>query len=346
MGMCARVGDNVSARMRRRPALAALLATVAAILALGCGDDDATSAAPAGQQPFLSLSEVESELERRMLAIVRTGGGDTSGDREGLVDLVRYEDQSSREFEIFVWTSPRVARQQRSSLLAAARAQHGRDATAIRAANVIAVFPDAVSSVDAYSAATNAMSRLAAACVPGGETEQRLRRLCFGDEAVPPPGEGVDRDEAEEANDTIVLDGMRYDPLIARRLNPNIAPDEELVSGRRPPAGTSWFGVFLRVCNEREGEARTPSGRVALVDASGARREPSELPANNPFDYDPQPIRAQSCLPRESSVAEQLNGGALVLFAVSKEYLSNRPIALEVTGDGDAPRRMRVVLEI
>lgn len=162
---------------------------------------------------------------------------------------------------------------------------------------------------------------------------------------MPPQGEGVDRDEAEEAEDVIVVDGLRYDPLIARRLNPNIGPDSKMLSGRRPPAGRSWFGVFLRVCNEHGGKTRTPSGRLALVDAFGERREPYELPPDNPFGYDPRAIEPERCLPRDGSVAEQVNGGALVLFAVSRAYLSNRPIALEVTGDGDTPRRMRVVLE-
>lgn len=333
----------------RRPARAtglccALLAIAAAVALAGCGDEQPSAPAP-DEQPFLSAAEVESVLERGSLATVRTGGGDARGDREGLVDAVRFEDRSGREFELFVWETPRVARRQRSSLLAAARAQHGRDATAIRAANAIVVFPGSPARVDAYRAAASAMSRLAAACIRGGSSEQRLRRLCFGEDPVPPPTAGVDREQAEEGEDPIMVDGIAYDPLIARRLNPNIAPDAQLVSGRRPPAGTAWFGVFLRVCNRRAGEARTPSGRLALVDASGERREPHELPSDNPFAYDPEPLEPQSCLPREGSVGEQ-SDGALVLFAVSTAYLSDRPIALEVTGDGATPRRMRAVLDI
>lgn len=137
----------LSARKRRRsavsaPALCALVAIVAAsTLVTGCGDEESAAPAIDEQQPHLSVAEVESVLERGRLAVVRTGGGDTSADREGLVDLVRYESQSGREFEIFVWETPRIAQRQRSSLLAAARAQHGEDAAVLRAANVIAVFP-------------------------------------------------------------------------------------------------------------------------------------------------------------------------------------------------------------
>lgn len=336
--------------MRRPPrngALAALAAIAAAIAVLGCGDDDEPTAPEAdAQQAFLTVAEVESVFERTMLDSIRTGGGDAPGDLEGLVDLVRFADQAGgREFELFVWETAAVARERRSSLLSRAREQHGEDVAAIRAANAIAVFPDDPAGVDSYSAAANAMSRLAAACIRGGSSERRLRRLCFGDEAVPPPGEGVDRDEAEEEGDTIVLDGIRYAVVLARRLNPNIVPDRQLVSGRRPPPGTTWWGVFLRACNQRAGEPRRPSARLALVNASGQRREPSELPANNAFDYEPEPIEPQECRPPEGSVAAQMDG-ALVLFAVSTEYLGDRPVALEVAGRGDSPRRMRLVLDI
>lgn len=156
--------------------------------------------------------------------------------------------------------------------------------------------------------------------------------------AVPPPGEGVDRDEAQDHEEPIVVGGLHYDPLLARRLNPNIAPDEALVSGRAPPEGKIWFGVFLRVCN-RGDRTRTPSERLALVDAFGRRTRPSGvLAAENPFAYRPSALQAGDCLPRPGSIAER-NDGALVLFAVSPELLEDRPVALEVDDE-------RVVLDV
>lgn len=191
------MNGEVSPHERRRravpapvlPALVAIVAVVAAAgLVVGCGEEETTAPARDEQQPHLSVAEVESVLERGRLAVVRTNRGDQSGDREGLVDLVRYEDQSGREFELFVWRTPRVAQRRLASLLATARAQHGEDATAIRAANTVAVFPGDPSSVDAYRAAATAMSRLGAACIRGEDAEERLRRLCFGNDAVPPAG--------------------------------------------------------------------------------------------------------------------------------------------------------------
>lgn len=168
-----------------------MLATVAAAaLVLGCGEEE-QPAAPAGdgQQPYLSVAEVESVLDRSALDVVRTGGGDAAEDSEDLVDQVRYEDQSGREFGLFIYSTTAVARRERSGRLAEAREQHGEDATAIRAANAIAVFPGDPESVDAYAAAARAMSRLGAACIEGGDRDERLRRLCFGDEGVSLSGE-------------------------------------------------------------------------------------------------------------------------------------------------------------
>lgn len=322
-------------------AVVALLLLAAPLL--GCGEEDSPSRSPQQQEPHLTVAEVESELERGSPAVVRTAGSDTSVDREGLVDVVEYEGQSNRQFELFVWETVAVARRELPSLLADARAQHGDDATMVPAANTVAVFPGRPRSVDAYRAAAEAMSRLGAACIRGRDAEERLRRLCFGNEAVPPAGEGVDRSEAEEEGDSIVVGGLRYDPVLARRLNPDIAGDQALVSGRAPPEGTAWFGVFLRVCNERGSQA-TPSARLALVDASGERRMPRELPRDNAFAYAPEPIEPDDCLPPTGSVAERAHDGALVLFAVARDYLGNRPIALEVSGDRGSPRR--VVLDI
>ncbi len=338
---CSHYGRICSSRLSA--AVCAVVAVVAVATAVvGCGEEETGSPTSDGRQPYLSVTEVESVLERTMLALVRTGGGDTSTDREGLVERVREADHSGREFELWVWSSPRIARRERPSLLAAAQEQHGDDARAIRAANVVAVFPDRPESVDVYRVAAEAISRLGAACVRGRDAPERLRRLCFGGDAVPPAGEGVDRDEAEGKGDAVVVDGLHYRPLVARRLNPNIVPDSRMVPNRRPP-GKLWFGVFLRVCNET-GKTRTASSRLALVNAFGARVKPVELPQSNPFAYDAQQIKPDNCLPREGSVTERAEDGALVLFAVDNAFLTNFPVALEV--EGPAGKRERAVLDV
>ena len=278
---------------------------------------------------LITLADARGVIERAV-AIVRAGGdadvGGVAGDpdlEQTVVDSERYATQSGREFDVFSFGSRAAAR-------SAARSVVDDGESAIRAANVLAVFPTRYQSVDAYRAVAGAMRRLSVACEPGGEQgEPQLRRLCVTRAGIPPPGEGVDRDEAQDEGEPVVVGGLHYDPLLARRLNPNIAPDKAMLSGRKPPEGKIWFGVFLRVCNRGERE-RTSSDRLALVDAFGARTRPSDaLARDNLFAYRPMSLKPGECLPRPGSIAERTDG-ALVLFAVEREFLQERPVALEV----------------
>ena len=326
--------------MRRLLLVALVLSTCAP--SLGCGDDDADTAGSAADgTPFITLTEAEGIIEQGALAVVRTGGAaDVSGadadpelDDAGLVDAARYESQSGREFDVLVFSSPAAARRASPSAIDVEDGESG-----IRAVNVLTVFPARSDEVDAYRAVARAMRRLALACDRRRSDDPQLRRACFGGAAVPPEGEGVDRDEAQDEEEPIVVDGLHYDPLIARRLNPKIAPDKALVSGLAPPGGKIWFGVFLRVCNRGE-QSRTSSRRIALVDAFGQRTKPSDaLPQDNPFAYRPSSVEPGRCLPREGSAAER-NDGSLVLFAVSSKILSETPVALEVSD-------RRVILDV
>lgn len=169
-----------------RPIAAIVVLIVVAAPLLGCGggdDDEPTTPASGddGRRPHLTLSEVEGELERRQLSLVRTGSGTTNPDRDGLVELVEYQAQSNQQFELFVFTSPDAAQRELPSVVAEAREQHGEDATAVPAANAVAVFRGRPSSSDAYREAADVMSRLGAACIRGSEAEKRLQRLCFGE---------------------------------------------------------------------------------------------------------------------------------------------------------------------
>lgn len=322
-----------------RPVASCLL-LVAAIACAGCSDDDDGVPAASDPMPFVTLPEAESVIEQGMLAVVRTGGDADVGGLDGepdvgdaLRDAARYETQSGSEFDLFVFATADAARRATPLVV---DPEDGE--SAVRAANLLAVFPQAFEGVDAYRAVARALRRLRVACDAGGRGGAELRRICFGEPAaVPPRGEGVDRDEAQDEEEPIVVDGLRYDPLIARRLNSRIVPDEEFASGRTPPAGKVWFGVFLRVCNRGE-RVRTSSERLALVDASGQLIEPSELPPGNAFAYEARSLAPGDCLPAKGSIAERRDG-ALVLFAVAPDVLRDTPVALDVEG-------RRVVLDV
>ncbi len=317
--------------------LLSCLAAAACTAAVGCGEDAGSADDSLGERLFVSLSEAESVVEEGPLAVVRTGGdggiGGVDGepdldDRQTLVEAARYETQSGREFDVLVFATVAAARDAAPAVIDLEDGESG-----IRAANVIAVFPQPFMQVDAYRAVGRALRRLRMACDPGDGGDARLRRICAGEpRSVPPPGEGVDRDEAQDEQEAIVVGGLRYDAQIARRLNPNIAPDRAMLSGRAPPAGKVWFGVFVRVCN-RGDQVRTSSERMALVDAFGQRIEPSDVLAPiNAFAYKSRAIRPGECLPRTGSVAERVGDGSLVLFAAAADLLGDPPVALEVRG--------------
>ncbi len=160
---------------------------------------------------------------------------------------------------------------------------------------------------------------------------------------VPPPGAGVDEDEAAPIGASIHLDGLTYTPQITRQLNPHIKPDQALVDGRRAGDDRMWLGAFIRVCNEDD-RVRVPSRRLALVGAFGQRIAPSELPPTNPFEYDPRRLPTDRCLPEPGSVADRVIDGALVLFNVPVEFFSERPVALEVTSVSGT--RKRVIVDL
>jgi len=304
---------------------------------VACGEDGADSPAAGGggdAEAFITLADARGVIERAV-AIVRTGGdadvGGVAGDpdlEQTVVDSERYATQSGRQFDVFVFGSPAAARSAARSVVDVDDGE-----SAIRAANVLAVFPARYQSVDAYRAVAGAMRRLSAACDPGGEQgEPQLRRRCVTRAPIPPQGDGVDRDEAQDQGEPVVVGGLHYNALLARRLNPNIAPDKAMLSGRKPPEGKIWFGVFLRVCNRGERE-RTSSDRLALIDAFGASTRPSDaLARDNLFAYRPMSLEPDECLPRPGSIAERTDG-ALVLFAVEREFLQELPVALEVDAE-------------
>jgi hypothetical protein len=116
-----------------------------------------------------------------------------------------------------------------------------------------------------------------------------------------------------------------------------------MVGDRRTREARTFFGVFVRACNDRE-STRRPSHRVALIDAFGKRVRPVGLPAENPFAYAPVPLEPYECLPAPGSVADRAADGALVLFDVPVDFLGERPIAFEIAGASG--QRERVLLDL
>jgi hypothetical protein len=129
------------------------------------------------------------------------------------------------------------------------------------------------------------------------------------------------------------LEGIEYNVFITRQLNPNITPDEAYVNDEAPP-GETLYGVFIEVCNASE-EARTPTDEFVILDNQSNRFEPQELPEDNQFAYRSRELDPEECIPEAGSVAQLgPTEGSMLLFQLPLQTTENRPLELEVEGEG------------
>jgi hypothetical protein len=141
---------------------------------------------------------------------------------------------------------------------------------------------------------------------------------------------------SEPAREGLALDleGVRYNVFITRQLNPKITPDEAYVTDEAPP-GQSLYGVFIEVCND-SGQQRTPTDRFVIRDNQNNSFEPEALPEDNPFAYHARSLDPQECIPEAGSVAQLgPTEGSMLLFQLPLQTTENRPLELEIEGEGD-----------
>jgi len=140
-------------------------------------------------------------------------------------------------------------------------------------------------------------------------------------------------DEPAREGLALELDGVDYNVFITRQLNPNIPPDEAYVDAAAP-AGETLYGVFIQACNNSE-DAHDTASEFIIKDNQGNEFEPEELPEGNPFAYHSRSLDPKECIPEAGSVA-QLGpaGGSMLLFQLSLETTENRPLELEIEGEG------------
>ena len=133
------------------------------------------------------------------------------------------------------------------------------------------------------------------------------------------------------------LGGLDYNVYITRQLNLKDIEDRSYYRGPEAPPGSSYYGVFLSVCNAHEdGPERAAAREFELTDAQGNKFEPIELPEENEFAYRPAPLGPKKCNPQVGSIASLgPTGGVLLLFRVPNNVVENRPLELEIHGPFD-----------
>ena len=169
----------------------------------------------------------------------------------------------------------------------------------------------------------------------------------------------------EEEPETHVVEGepleigeLAYNVQITRFLNPDDPEDEGYLAGQdRPEPGEAYLAVFLTVENDGDEDAELPYAfKVRDTQAAGGSSSglgiydpiPSssvyalQLPGQDEAaaggiepgmidDLQPTTIPAGGELPvPDSTAAEGVIGGAMLLFLVDQNVAENRPLELEV----------------
>ena len=73
-----------------------------------------------------------------------------------------------------------------------------------------------------------------------------------------------------------------------------------------------------------------------ILDNRNNRSEPEELPEDNQFAYHARALAPKECIPEAGSVAQLgPTEGSMLLFQLPLQNTENRPLELEVEGEGD-----------
>jgi hypothetical protein len=145
---------------------------------------------------------------------------------------------------------------------------------------------------------------------------------------------------------SIPIGGIDYNVFITRQLNPQIVPDNAFYRGPDPGKGQTLYGVFLQACNNGKKPQQTAEA-FKVTDNQGNEFEPTPLPKDNSFAYQPRVLAPKECIPATGSVAQLgPTAAAMLLFKFPVEDTENRPLELEITSPLDVTREKRETKKI
>ncbi len=145
------------------------------------------------------------------------------------------------------------------------------------------------------------------------------------------------------------LSGLKYQVQVSRQINPADPEDRDYLRGlpaadETLPAGTVWFGVFMRV--ENEGKDAIPSSRdFTIKDTQGNLFKP--VPVVNAFGYAPEVVRGGGYIPNQERLAAYAGTqGELLLYKIPTTSLDNRPLQLTIRSPQDPKESVEVDLDV
>jgi hypothetical protein len=142
--------------------------------------------------------------------------------------------------------------------------------------------------------------------------------------------------------------GVKYTVFITRQVNQRLASDRAYYRGPEPKAGFTYYGVFVKVCNETAGFKRPIEyDEFRVKDSQGNEFEPVEQEPDNVFAYHARRLSQHACVPEAGSPpATGPTGGALLLFEFPVQTLENRPLELEIEGVDEKGKVEKKAIEL
>jgi hypothetical protein len=151
---------------------------------------------------------------------------------------------------------------------------------------------------------------------------------CGGDDEL-----GVEEPASEGL--ALGLDGIDYNVFITRQLNPAIPPDDTYYTGSQPAPDETLYGVFIQACNNSN-ERRRTTDAFTVVDSQGNEFEPDQADAGSIIAYEPRDLGPEECIPPAGSLAQLgPEGASMLLFKLPLKMTENRPLELEIHGQGE-----------
>jgi hypothetical protein len=148
---------------------------------------------------------------------------------------------------------------------------------------------------------------------------------------------------AEANNNGAYVDAgpVTYQLQISRLLNQYSTEDSAYLTGLptgtiAPTAAQAWYGVFLWAVNQTS-KPQTTTDNFEIVDTQGNKYIPVKLnPALNPYAWTSQTLQPLETQPGPDTTAiDGPTQGQLLLFKISTDAFSNRPLTLYILGSGN-----------
>jgi hypothetical protein len=144
---------------------------------------------------------------------------------------------------------------------------------------------------------------------------------------------------------------ITYQVQVSRALNPYDSVDAEYLAGVSGAQDLSaqqfWYGVFLWAKNQTN-RIVTTTDHFELQDSEGDIFQPVALnPSVNPYAWTAQSLSPDGIEPAGGTTAgDGNNGGGLILFKLSENVYSNRPLTLLIFAPGAIKPSSRVSLDL